>query len=95
MSFRTITSRQNVRIKEAARLRQRRQRDRQGRFLIDGIREINRALDARIEVVESYVCTSLCQSAEAQTTVTRVTEIRASLWPVTPAVFEKLCFGQR
>jgi RNA methyltransferase, TrmH family len=90
-----ITSRQNVRVKDAAKLRQRRQRTRQGRFLIDGIREINRALDAGIEVVEAYVCASLCESAASQATAERLAQGGVPLWQVAPAVFEKLCFGQR
>ena len=95
MNHPVITSRQNARVKEAVNLRQRRQRVRQGRFLIDGIREINRALDARIDVVEAYICASLCKSAASQATADRLARIGAPLWQVASAVFEKLCFGQR
>ena len=37
-----ITSRHNPHVKEAARLRDRRQREKQGRILIDGVRELGR-----------------------------------------------------
>ena len=47
-----ITSRQNVRVKNAAKLRLRRQRECQGRFLIDGAREICRAVEAWAQVQE-------------------------------------------
>ena len=57
-----ITSRQNERVKQAAKLRDARQRTKQGRFIIDGVREIARALDAGIELVEVFVCPQLCGS---------------------------------
>lgn len=90
-----ITSRQNVRVKEAAKLRMGRQRERQGRFLIDGPREILRALDAGIEVVEAFVCPSLCLSDEARLAEERVTQAATVAATVTEEVFEKLRFGER
>ncbi len=88
-----ITSRQNVRIKEAAKLRAARQRTKQGRFLIDGIREIERALDVGIEIDEAFVCESLCTSEAAKELGRRL--MPANHADVTAEVFEKLCFGER
>ena len=88
-----ITSRQNTRIKEAAKLRAARQRAKQGRFLIDGAREIGRALDAGIEVDEAFVCETLCTSEAAREVVSRLAE--ANCAGVTSEVFEKVCFGER
>lgn len=88
-----ITSRQNVRIKEGAKLRAARQRAKQGRFLIDGAREIGRALDAGIEIIEAFVCERLCTSAAARALVPRLAE--ANCAQVTSEVFEKICFGER
>ncbi len=94
-----ITSRQNVRVKEAAKLRLRRQRSRQGRFLIDGARELTRALDlssaARIEIHEAFVCDQFCTLSEARLVVERLEHAGIEVVQVTPAVFEKLCFGRR
>lgn len=94
-----ITSRQNVRVKEAAKLRLRRQRSRQGRFLIDGARELARALDlstaARIEIHEAFVCDQFCTLSEARAVVARLERAGTEVARVTPAVFEKLCFGRR
>jgi RNA methyltransferase, TrmH family len=95
MQFQHITSRQNVRVKEAAKLRLARQRERQGRFLIDGAREILRAIDAGVEVLESFVCESLIVDDDGQRTVARLAETRAVRATVTAEVFEKLCFGER
>ncbi len=88
-----ITSRQNIRIKAAAKLRAARQRTKQGRFLIDGVREIGRALDAGIEVVEAFVCDALCTSQAAREVVARLTEAHCA--EVTSEVFGKICFGER
>jgi len=88
-----ITSRQNARVKEAAKLRSARQRTKQGRFLIDGAREIDRALDAGIEIVEAFICEASCTSNLARALVPRL-EV-ANRANVTAEVFEKLCFGER
>ena len=91
----TITSRQNSRIKEAAKLRTARQRSRQGRFLIDGAREIVRALDSKITAVEAFYCPSLCTLDDAQTAIQKLKSSQALIAEVTPEVFEKLAFGDR
>jgi len=88
-----ITSRQNERIKAAAKLRTARQRAKQGRFLIDGVREIGRALDAGIEVVEAFVCGALGTSQAARLLVPRLAN--APCAEVTAEVFEKIGFGER
>ena len=88
-----ITSRQNARIKEAAKLRAARQRTKQGRFLIDGAREIGRALDAGIEVLETFVCEALCTSETARDLSLRLTDANCAY--VTSEVFEKIGFGER
>src|SRR5688572_32085777 len=54
-----ITSLQNQRVKDAAKLRDRRQREKQGRFLVDGVRELDRALDAGLRPDDVFVCPAL------------------------------------
>ncbi len=94
MSSQHITSRQNARVKEAAKLRDRKARQRQGRFVIDGAREIRRAIDAGVEIVEAFVCEPMCGDAEAQDAAVRLEATRAEVATVTAEVFEKLCFGE-
>jgi len=88
-----ITSRRNTRIKEASKLRSSRQRGKQNRFLIDGAREISRALAAGIEIDEAFVCEAYCTSKETQKLVARLAD--ASCAEVTSEVFEKIGFGKR
>ena len=88
-----ITSKQNQRIKDAVKLRSARERAGQGRFLIDGSREIGRALDAGVEVVEAFVCDELCDRETVSDVIPRLAGQKVA--SVTKQVFEKLCFGER
>ena len=47
-----ITSLQNERVKSAVKLRDRKGREEQQRIIIDGLREIKRAVEAGVQVVE-------------------------------------------
>jgi RNA methyltransferase, TrmH family len=88
-----ITSVQNPRVKAAARLRDRSGRDDQGRIIIDGVREISRALLAGVEVVELYFFPELCHEEEYQRLLAAAKS--AERIEVTPHVMEKLAFGHR
>ena len=90
-----ITSRHNLRVKEAAKLRDRRQREKQRRIVIDGAREIARALASGIRLEEVFVCEALCTSAACQVTLEQLQNGRANLLPVTPEVFAKIAYGDR
>jgi TrmH family RNA methyltransferase len=89
-----ITSVQNPRIKTAAKLRNRDDRQSQQRIMIDGVREISRALDANVEIQELFVCEELLRG-EAQSVVQRAQAGDTRLFEVSSAVLEKLTFGQR
>lgn len=90
-----ITSLQNPRVKGALRLRQRRHRDRQQRILIDGARELLRALRAGVRLVEVFVCEPLCVSREADQVRVLLPASGADVLEVAEPVFQKLAFGQR
>lgn len=90
-----ITSPQNPRVKEAARLRDRRHRQKQGRILIDGAREISRAIRAGVRVLEAFVCEPLCTSDEARHLLGLLDKCGGEMLQVTEPVFEKLAFGHR
>jgi TrmH family RNA methyltransferase len=90
-----ITSTSNPRVKAAARLRERRGRDEQGRIIIDGVREIGRAFGAGVQVRELYFFEQLCQDDEHQTLLNQAKQAGSALYSVTPHVMEKLAFGHR
>jgi TrmH family RNA methyltransferase len=90
----SITSLTNPRVKAAVRLRDRRERDATGLTIVDGPRELGRALDAGIVVDEAFVCDSLVRTDEARDIVGRLAAT-VGLTSVTEAVIGKLAFGDR
>lgn len=59
MSAERIDSPRNPRVKALVRLRERRERERTGTMAIEGARELLRALEAGVEVRETYLCPEL------------------------------------
>lgn len=59
-----ITSLQNARVKEVVRLRKRSARDETGLFLVEGAREVGRALEAGWRGAAVYFCPAHCGPAE-------------------------------
>jgi TrmH family RNA methyltransferase len=90
-----LTSLANPRVKAATALRDRRERDRTGLTLIDGARELRRALDARVEVVEAFVCEPLLAGPDARAALDRLRAGAAPVLSTSEAVFAKLAFGER
>jgi TrmH family RNA methyltransferase len=90
-----ITSRQNARVKQAARLRIGRQRKQHSRFLIDGARETSRALASGIRCIEAFVCEELCEAADSQRALDELKKADIELLAVTPDVYAKIGFGER
>lgn len=90
-----ITSRQNPRIKDAVRLRSGSERKCTSRFIIDGAREIVRALTAGIVPVEAFICEELCTAPDAREAVAATESTTAEMFGVSADVFAKLAFGDR
>ena len=96
MPVNSITSVQNQRVKDVVKLRDHRHRAKQGRFLIDGAREILMAMSGGVRLVEVFVCEPLCTTAESRQVLGPTWTIqRPTIWQVTPEVFEKMAFGER
>ncbi len=104
-----IASVHNPRVKQAIRLRDHRQRRKEQLILIDGARELARAITAGVALREVFVCPELCRSEEARRLLEllpgsgRLGHLGYNFPParvprrldVTEAVFAKLAFGQR
>jgi TrmH family RNA methyltransferase len=96
MPLSTITSLQNPRVKEAVKLRDRKGREQQGRILIEGVREIGRALEAGVDVTEAFVCEPLCSDAPAAELLAALRQRKTIfLLSVSEPVMSKLSFGER
>jgi TrmH family RNA methyltransferase len=89
----TITSRSNPRILEAVRLRERRERERTGRTLIDGAHELAVALRAGAAIDVVYAVADPALAALDALDLARSRGI--PVVPVSPAVLERIAFGDR
>ena len=72
MTVPELTSTANPRVKAVVRLRDRRERDATGLAVVDGVREIRRAMDAGVEVVEAFATESLASSEDARALLARL-----------------------
>lgn len=90
-----LTSFANPRVKAAGALRDRRQRDRTGLTLVDGARELRRALEAGVTVVEAFVCEPLLAGPDARAVFDRLRADGTTLHTTSEPVFAKLAFGER
>lgn len=90
-----LTSTANPRVKAVATLRDRRERDRTGLTIVDGAREVRRALDAGATVDEVFVCTPLLQGEDARAALDALEARAIPVRTTNNAVFEKLAFGDR
>ena len=90
-----LTSTANPRVKAVAGLRDRRERERTGRTIVDGAREVRRALESGAGIDEAFVCVPLLQGADARAVLDRIAETGVKVTTTSQTVFEKLAFGQR
>lgn len=65
-AFEKISSRQNPKIRRLFALRERREREAEGVFLLEGMRELARALAHGVRVAEFYFCPELMKNAAAK-----------------------------
>ncbi len=90
-----ISSPANPRVKAAGRLRERREREVTGLTLVDGAREVGRALANGIEVLELFACAGLASSADALAALGAAETAGVPLTTVTEAVLSRLAYGDR
>jgi RNA methyltransferase, TrmH family len=90
-----ITSTANTRLKAAARLRGRRERDRQGMTLIDGVRETTRALAGGARLRETFVSPELCVDDECQQLLGSLREAAVPVLELSREAFGRLAYGDR
>jgi TrmH family RNA methyltransferase len=89
-----ITSLTNPRIKATVRLRDRRERDATGLTIVDGAREILRALGAGVRVETAFIAPDLIRSPDAAQVADRLRG-RTGTVEVSPQVLAKVAFGER
>jgi TrmH family RNA methyltransferase len=90
-----ITSTANPRLKAAARLRGRRERDKTGLTLIDGVRETLRAIAGKAAIQEVFVEPGLLAGPEASALLERLSEESVPVIELGRDAFQKLAYGDR
>lgn len=90
-----ITSTANPAVRAAADLRHRRGRDETGLTLVDGARELRRALEAGFELREAFVCPELLTTDDARAVLPLLQHRGVTLRTVAPVVYSKVAFGDR
>lgn len=91
-----LTSVQNPRVKRVVKLRDRRSRDQEGVFLIEGYREILRASERRLPMEELFVCSELFLGENESALIERVVrDCGAVVIETTATVFAKMSYRDR
>ncbi|QEG43786.1 TrmH family RNA methyltransferase [Roseimaritima ulvae] len=98
-----LTSPANPRIRHAVRLRSGRYRRKAGQFVVDGLREIRRAIEAQLRLVELFVeqrpgaapPPELLEPSLGDGTKGQGRQVTECLTWVAPAAFKKLAYGDR
>lgn len=90
-----ITSLQNPHIKQAWRLRNRREREEQKQFLIEGYREMSRALQAGIPWEALFFCEPLFLQEGEKKIVEYFHKKKIPIYSCSEAVFHKLSYRDR
>jgi RNA methyltransferase, TrmH family len=88
-----ITSPANPRIKQLVALRRRRSRDQSGATLVEGLAEVELALDAGVRPSTLYYCPALT-TAPSLSLLDRVADLGAEIIRVTRPVFEKVSYRE-
>lgn len=95
MSDEIISSLQNPRVKALVRLRDRRERDRTSRFLIEGFREITRALESEISIESMFICPDLYLGSNEEALVSWAEAKGAELVVLGEDAFRKVTYRDR
>lgn len=89
-----VSSRQNPRFKAALALRDARERRARQRFLVDGAREIGRALEGGLALVEAWVAPERVRSEAARRLLPQL-GTAGRMVETSPALLARLAYGDR
>ncbi len=90
-----ITSLQNPRIKQLVKLRDRRPRDEAGLFLVEGYREIRRALEQRVRLQELYFSPDWYLGENEPALLAQAAAAGTQLFEVSKEAFAKVAYRER
>ena len=95
MSVETITSLQNPRLKRLVRLRDRRPRDEERAFLVEGYREVRRALERHVTLDEVYFSRDWFLGENEPALLEQAEAAGAKLFELSKEAFAKVAYRER
>jgi TrmH family RNA methyltransferase len=90
-----ISSLQNPRVKQLVKLRDRRPRDEAGVFLVEGYREIRRALEKNVALTELYYAPDWFLGENEPALIAQAEAAGAKLFELTKEAFAKVAYRER
>jgi RNA methyltransferase, TrmH family len=93
--FEQITSLQNPRVKQLVKLRDRRPRDEAGVFLVEGYREIRRALERKVALRELYVAPAWFLGENEAALIAEAHAAGAQIFELSKEAFAKVAYRER
>jgi TrmH family RNA methyltransferase len=90
-----ITSLQNPRVKQLVKLRERRERDEAGLFLVEGYREIRRALEKGVQPKELYFSPEWFLGENEPALIEQAKQAGAQLFELSKDAFAKVAYRER
>lgn len=95
MDSQYLSSHQNPRVKQIVRLRERRERDKSDRFLIEGYRELTRANEMGAEIESLFICPELFLGENETELIRRISDSGAQIFSCPESVFRKISYRDR
>jgi TrmH family RNA methyltransferase len=90
-----ITSLQNPRVKQLVRLRERRERDELGLFLVEGYREVRRALEKHVALQQLYFSPEWFLGENEPALLEQARQAGAQLFELSKDAFAKVAYRER
>jgi RNA methyltransferase, TrmH family len=90
-----LTSTQNPRVKELVHLRERRARDKSGMFIIEGYRELLRAVDSGHPIAQLFICRELFLGSNEESLIQKIKSQGSQIFSCSKPVFEKMSYRDR
>lgn len=90
-----VSSLQNPRIKQIVKLRDRSEREKTGQFIVEGYRELLRAIDVGYPIESLYICPELFLGCNEPSLISRITDRGGKLWICSENVFRKISYRDR
>lgn len=90
-----ISSLDNPKVKKLIALREKRERDKTSLFLIEGYREITRAIQGKVAITELYICPELFLGENENALIDTLKRQGALLIHCTSKVFHKISYRDR